>query len=37
MVCGEETVVGCAFGGKLASHGGKAILLSYYQGVEPSL
>ena len=33
----EEIIVGNAFGGKLGSHGGKAILLSHIQGVEPSL
>ena len=33
---GEEVVVGNAYGGKLGSHGSKAILLSHEQQVEPS-
>ena len=32
----EETVVGNAYGGKLGSHGSKAILLSHAKQVEPS-
>ena len=32
----EENVVGNACGGKLGSHGSKAILLNHAQGVEPS-
>ena len=33
----EKIVMGNAFGGKPGYHGGKAILLSHGQGVEPSL
>ena len=33
----EETVVGNACGGKLGSHGSKAILLSHAVGMEPTL
>ena len=31
----EEILVGNAFEGKLGSHGGRAILLSHMQGLEP--
>ena len=32
----EETVMGNACGGKLSSHGSKALLLSHTEGEEPS-
>ena len=32
----QETVVGNAYGGKLGSHGSKAVLLSHAKQVEPS-
>ena len=33
----EEIAEGIAFGGKSGSHGGKVILLSHMQGMQPSL
>ena len=33
----EEIVVGNAFGGKQRSQGGKVMMLSHAQGMEPSL
>ena len=33
----EEIVVGNAYGGKQRSQGGKVMMLSHVQGMEPSL